>query len=109
MQMFGATLAASLVLHAQASGNMNGKYAVSTGGSGSDWADWNDDYASKGYEYVSQPKKKNYYQERASERERASEHPVQPPCQGILTQVAHTQNICSEAAPSAIHAFLKKR
>ena len=71
--MFGATLAASLVLHAQASGNMNGKYAVSTGGSGSDWADWNDDYASKGYEYVSQPKKKTTIKrERAREKERAS-------------------------------------
>lgn len=77
MQMFGATLAASLVLHAQASGNMNGKYAVSTGGSGSDWADWNDDYASKGYEYVYTTKKKKLLS-RESERERKSERASRP-------------------------------
>jgi len=50
--MFAATIALAALATAAASGNMNGKYAVWSGQEeGQGWADWNDDYASKGYEY----------------------------------------------------------
>ena len=51
MMMLATLVIVSGGCFAAPSGNMNGKYAVKTGGAADDgWADWNDDYASKGYE-----------------------------------------------------------
>ena len=50
--MLASTLLVGGVAMATASGNMNGRYYVKAGGSNPEFASsWNDDYASKGYEY----------------------------------------------------------